>query len=136
MAPPVHRHLAYAQSHLLAPSATRRGHAATWFDTRGGWTDGAVLAQPKLVMLRTSLGCQPPHDPSPSGLLAFLLLLVQVREMIRLVRPSTVMLELCSGRLARLRSGGTSDAELLKVGSGRQGGGCVALRAGWQATRL
>ncbi|PSC74329.1 conjugal transfer [Micractinium conductrix] len=38
----------------------------------------------------------------------------EVREMIRLVRPSTVMLELCSGRLARLRSGGTSDAELLK----------------------
>ncbi|KAI3429803.1 hypothetical protein D9Q98_010116 [Chlorella vulgaris] len=39
---------------------------------------------------------------------------VEVREMIRLVKPDTVMVELCPERAARLRAGGSSDQDFLK----------------------
>lgn len=42
--------------------------------------------------------------------------LCQVRDMIRLVKPQSVMVELCAGRAARLRSGNT-DQDFLKVRS-------------------
>ncbi len=35
--------------------------------------------------------------------------------MIRLVKPDTVMVELCPERAARLRAGGSSDQDFLKV---------------------
>jgi pheromone shutdown protein TraB len=51
---------------------------------------------------------------------------VEVREMIRLVKPDTVMVELCPERAARLRAGGSSDQDFLKVSELQaQAGLCV-----------
>lgn len=52
----------------------------------------------------------------------------EVREMIRLVRPDTVLVELCAGRAARLRAGQpASELDFFKVqiGAGRCGCGVV-----------
>jgi hypothetical protein len=39
----------------------------------------------------------------------------EVREMIRLVKPGTVLVELCPQRAARVRAGGAGDADFLQV---------------------
>lgn len=49
----------------------------------------------------------------------------EVREMLRLVKPKTVLVELCPQRAARLRASGADDPDFLKVPGCGVLGGCL-----------